>query len=425
MKAPSGELTARGHRGRILPALALLYVTQGIPLGLAAEYLPVVLRKSGYSLAQIAALSWLQLPWQLKILYAGVADRPSARAHARSILLGLQLSLACSVALYAAFDLRRGPMAWFVLTVLAALFAATQDLFVDALAVRVLRGDDRGFGNVAQVAGYRMGILIGGAGLLVVVGTLGAPTTVLVCASLIASAGVAAFVLRDEQVETEPEAARAERLALTPFLRHLAGRGAWPILAIACTFKLGLHIASVLIKPMVVDAHWTEREIGIAVVTTGTVCGLLGAGIGGLVHKKLSEPRALGFACLAQALACTPLIFAATLGVPRGLTIASIAMEHFASGVGTTVLFAALMSATRPANAGLHYTILTSCNAFTIGLGAQLGGFLGHRLGFSATFGVAAVVSAAPIVLLPRWRSAVEASRGRVSTLARRTDVLS
>ena len=63
------------------------------------------------------------------------------------------------------------------------------------------------------------------------------------------------------------------------------------------------------------------------------------------------------------------------------LTTIAISIEHFGSGLGTTVLFAALMSATRPADAGLHYTILTSANAMAIGVGGLVGGLIADRAG--------------------------------------------
>jgi MFS transporter, PAT family, beta-lactamase induction signal transducer AmpG len=396
-------------RNRVLGALSLLYATQGIPFGLAAEYLPVVLRQSGASLAMIAAVGWLQLPWQLKILWAGAADRPSARTHARTILLVLQLTLALVVASYAIAPFRSARTMWFAITALAALFAATQDVFVDATAVRVLRPEDRGIGNVAQVAGYRMGILIGGAGLLIVMSDLGERPALLLCASLIAVAGAAAFALREEHERADGEAQHA-RLAARAMIAHVLGRNTWPVIALASTYKLGLHVASILIKPMVVDAKWTTREIGVAVVTAGTVSALVGAGAGGVLHKKLGDARGLFVAGAIQAAACLPLIAAATLHAPRPLTIAAIAAEHFASGIGTTVLFAALMAATRPANAGLHYTVLTSANALSIGLGGVVGGKLGDRLGYPTTYALAAILCLAPLWLLSRWKTAVTAS---------------
>jgi predicted MFS family arabinose efflux permease len=126
-----------------------------------------------------------------------------------------------------------------------------------------------------------------------------------------------------------------------------------------------------------------------------------------LVHEK----RALFVALFFQALACAPLALVDAMHAPLGLTTAAFALEHFASGLGTTVLFAALMTATRPANAGLHYTVLTSANALAIGVGGMLGGVCADLAGKRFTFVLATIVCLLPGVLLTRWDEAVRASR--------------
>jgi predicted MFS family arabinose efflux permease len=161
---------------------------------------------------------------------------------------------------------------------------------------------------------------------------------------------------------------------------------------------------------MCVDAGWTPVQIGWAVVTVGTVCALVGAAAGGVLHRAVGEPTALAASGILQATVCVPLVIASRLGAPHGLTTFAIALEHFTTGVGTTVLFAALMSATRPSNAGLHYTVLTSANAVAIGLGSTLGGVLADRIGTTATFALAGVVCLAPLPLVGRWREAARAS---------------
>ena len=177
----------------VLVALAFLYTAQGIPFGFATEYLPVVLREQGYSYAGIAALSWLQLPWQLKVLWAKAADSPRLRPRTRGLILALQMALTACVAGFAIRPLAQAAGLWFALTAIAAALAATQDVFVDAFAVRVLQPSERGFGNTAQVAGYRLGMLIGGAALLLLVERLGERVTLLGCAGLVALASFGAF----------------------------------------------------------------------------------------------------------------------------------------------------------------------------------------------------------------------------------------
>jgi MFS transporter, PAT family, beta-lactamase induction signal transducer AmpG len=407
--APEGS-TDRSLRPGILVALSCLYLAQGIPFGFATEYLPVVLREQHYSYSAIAALSWLQLPWQLKIFWAKAADHPRLRARTRVVILAMQLALTAVVALFAARPLREAPVYWFVLTAIAAAIAATQDVFVDAFAVRVLRPDERGFGNSAQVAGYRAGMLIGGAALLTFVDRLGEGTTLIVCAGFVVAASLGAFASSEDA-----NVARAETPAtptpIVPFIARLFRREAVAVIVIAATYKLGLHMASSLLKPMTVDYHWTKEQIGVAVVTFGTGGALVGSVAGGVLHRLMKEKRALVLAGIFQALVCLPLVVVDRLHAPLGLTTAVFAFEHFASGLGTTVLFAALMSATRPADAGLHYTVLTSANALAIGIGGLLGGAIADWQGKSATFVVAAVVSALPLVLLRRWNESAVASR--------------
>lgn len=398
-------------RSGILVALSCLYLAQGIPFGFATEYLPVVLREQHYSYSAIAALAWLQLPWQLKIFWAKAADHPRLRARTRFVILAMQLALTLVVAAFAARPLREAPVYWFVLTAVAAAIAATQDVFVDAFAVRVLRPAERGFGNSAQVAGYRAGMLIGGAALLTFVETIGEGTTLMICAGFVLVASVGAFVSSEEAIAREPTAEPAKPTPIVPFVARLFRREAVAVILLAATYKLGLHMASSLLKPMAVDYHWTKQQIGIAVVTFGTGGALVGSLAGGAVHRLLKEKRALLVAGVLQAFVCLPLILVDRLHAPLGLTTAVFAFEHFASGLGTTVLFAALMSATRPADAGLHYTVLTSANALAIGIGGLLGAGIADSFGKSTTFAIAAVVSAGPLVLLRRWNEAVDASR--------------
>jgi PAT family beta-lactamase induction signal transducer AmpG len=414
---PTDERAPGRSTGPVVVALAFLYTAQGIPFGFATEYLPVVLREQGYSYAGIAALSWLQLPWQLKVLWAKAADSPRLRPHTRGLILALQMALTACVAGFAVSPLREAAGLWFTLTATAAALAATQDVFVDAFAVRVLRPSERGLGNTAQVAGYRLGMLIGGAALLLLVGRLGERTTLLGCAALVGLASVGAFAgsaeaKTDASAEAEANAdARAARpSSVRGLIRHMVAREARPVIVIALTFKLGLHMASSLLKPMAKDFGWSKERIGWAVVSVGSVGALMGAALGGVLHRKLGERRALMVAVVAQTLVCLPLIAVERLHAPLELTTFAIWLEHFGSGFGTTILFAALMSATRPADAGLHYTVLTSANAVAIGVGGLVGGVIADGAGLLVAFVAAAVVSALPALALRRWGNAVSAS---------------
>lgn len=397
------------RRAEVVAALSLLYAAQGIPFGFAAEFLPVVLREGGASRTLIAVTGWLQAPWQLKILWSPLADRPAVRARSREILLTLQMVLAAVMALHAVFA---GPppvlAGWFALTFLAALVAATQDIFVDAFAVRTLGEKDRGYGNAAQVAGYRVGMVVGGGGMLVLSRSLGPRGTLLACAGLIAAVSLGAFALRGEPAgevarDAEREHAPARGVGSSLALLRDLVRAAWPVTAVALTYKLGVHAASGILKPLLVDHGWDRAAIGHAVVTFGAAASVLGSLLGAQMHRAWGERAAMISAAVLQCAAVLALIAVERAHAPRALSTALIALEHLASGAGTTALFAGLMTATRRDRAALHYTALTSLNVVGIFAGSILGAALADLFGVSATFVVSAALCLAPLPLLRRW----------------------
>lgn len=398
------------QRRTTLLALAALYVAQGVPFGFATDYLPVVLRKASYSMVAIAATAWLQLPWQLKVVWASAADRPWARQRTPIILLVAQLALGVVVCGYAIARFEDAPLLWFALTAAAALVASTQDVFTDATAVRALGPADRGLGNTAQVAGYRLGMLFGGAWLLLLVGKIGNAAAFLSCGAIVASSALAGYVLKGDQ-EGAPPSSRGEA-SFAAVVRALLGARSWPVLALAFLFKVGIHVATIPMKAMPVDAKWTDKQIALSVVFVGISSALVGAAFGGYAHGRIPERRALALSAVFQALVCAPLLIALETGVRFGWTSVAIATENFASGFGTTVLFAALMSATRRSDAGLHYTLLTGANALGLGAGGMIGGAIADHFGKGFAFVVAAILCLVPLALIARWDEACAASAG-------------
>ena len=403
----------------VLGALALLYAAQGVPFGFAAEYLPVVLREAGLSRTAVAATGWLQLPWQLKFLWAGLADHRDVRPRARGFLLALQLTLAALMAAYALVGSPRAYVPWLALTAVAALVAATQDVFVDAFAVRTLTASERGWGNSAQVGGYRVGMILGGGAMLALSGLIGERPTLVACGAVIALLSVAAFALRDVAptsseapdalVESAPPP-RSHGAEVRALARHMTARAALPVAAVALTYKLGLHAASALIKPMLVDAGWSHEAIGGLAVSLGAAAAVIGSILGGALHRVLGERKALQVGAVLQGLAILPLVAASARGCPHGLTSAAVAVEHAASGLGTAVLFAALMSATQRERAALHYTVLTSLNALAIGVGGMGGAILGDLAGPRVAFLASAALCLAPWALFRAWEAHAKAS---------------
>src|SRR5262249_50304659 len=151
---------------------------------------PVLMRKQGASLPDISMASLLALPWALKFLWAPFVDRWgwAAFGRRRSWIVPLQLASVATAAALSLVDPRTGVSTLMAALLLTNLIAATQDIATDGLAVELLSEGERGFGNSVQVAGYRVGMILGGGALLWVFAHTGWSTTFLAMAGMLAVA---------------------------------------------------------------------------------------------------------------------------------------------------------------------------------------------------------------------------------------------
>ena len=175
------------RRGRLV-AFFLLYVTEGIPLGFTATAVATYMRTQGVGIAAIGTfVATLYLPWSFKwaagpfvdLIYSDRLGRRRAWIVACQALMALTLVAAMPIDFAANLWLFTGVI--FVHNV----FAAVQDVAIDALAVSVLPPEERGTANGLMFAGAYAGHPIGGAGVLFLAPVIGFGATFLFVAGAI------------------------------------------------------------------------------------------------------------------------------------------------------------------------------------------------------------------------------------------------
>ncbi|MFW6053568.1 MAG: MFS transporter, partial [Persicimonas sp.] len=193
---------SRSSRPQRFALLAVLYLSQGVPFGLFLQALPVILRERGVSLEAIGFSSLLALPWALKFLWAPFVDRrppgPLALPRRKGWLVPIQLVTAALFGFVAFFGLHDN-LVWLMgIVFVVNLLNATQDIATDGLAVDLLAVDERGAGNALQVGGYRVGMILGGAGVLVLIESCGWTIGLGVCAAILLAALIPLLVVRED-----------------------------------------------------------------------------------------------------------------------------------------------------------------------------------------------------------------------------------
>jgi MFS family permease len=338
---------------RKLTLLFVLYVCQGLPGGFLAVVLPVILREQGVDLATIGFASMLSLPWIAKVLWAPVADRwywPKV-GRRRSWLLPAQAGMLLVTLTFVHVSPDGGLMPVLVLFFVLNIFAATQDVAVDGLAVDLLDEDELGPGNGAQVAGFKVGNLLGGGVLLALSGVLGWAGDFWLMSGVIAVAMLMVVRTREPavgpNVDHETVGAVLRRLG-----RALRAQGVafWGLLFYA---KFGESLGGAMLKPLLVDAHWSRARIGLIDGTFGSIATILGALGAGWLVRTHGWRRVLGLGAAGQGLALLALAayvsgpisswgygalaaVEAAFGGAVGVGIFSLAMSHRDKAVGAS-----------------------------------------------------------------------------------------
>ncbi|XP_040469375.1 acetyl-coenzyme A transporter 1 isoform X3 [Falco naumanni] len=165
-----GARDCRAELGSIL-LLLVLYVLQGIPLGLAGS-VPLILQSRSASYTDQAFFSFVFWPFSLKLLWAPLVDAVYLRGFGRrkswlvptQYVLGVfMIYMSTQVDLLLGDGEGRGPdvVALTVTFFLFEFLAATQDIAVDGWALTMLSRENVGYAStcnsVGQTAGYFLG----------------------------------------------------------------------------------------------------------------------------------------------------------------------------------------------------------------------------------------------------------------------------
>lgn len=390
--------------------LLLLYLTQGLPHGFFGQALPTLLRQQGASLELIGLMSLISLPWVLKFFWAPFLDhyQPLARitggritGHIRKTWIisanacaALALIAISFVPLSTWLDQWVFPLALSLIVLM--MFVVTQDIATDALAVENIKPAERGMGNSLQVAGYRVGMVIGGGVLIGVFATLQWQGTLLVLAGLMLVGLIPLWFWQPAKVEVDKEA------VFKHWLGFFKTKGALFWLFLLFSYKVGDAFGSAMLRPHLVDIGVSLEEFAQLLGYWGTVAGLIGAVLGGVMIKFLSRFSALLLFLVFEAAAIAG--YGLIEKLDWDLIYTLVAIEHVTGGMATVALFTVMMDRCREASAGSDYALQSCLVVMATLIATSTAGFSAAALGYSNHYWLAAIICllGAVIVMMNR-----------------------
>lgn len=400
------EKTAHAADGRkLLAMIGCLYLVQGLPVGLAFQAYPVLLRDGGASLDLISMVPLASLPWVFKFFWASmVENRWTPRlGRRRSWIVPMQTVLALSLAGMALlpFTADNAP-ALLALVAVASLVSATQDIATDGLASERLHGTGLAHINTFQVAGFMMGMLAGGPGAMVGIGAVGHEATLLGLALMVLLCGVPVAVWREPD---PPQGQTPERASLRAFFRRA---GALPLLALGMCATMGGAVSFGVAKLFLIDAGWSVDAVGTLSGTGNTLMIVAGCGIAGVTVVRFGPLRTLvlgGILVGASSLAWSALALDPRLAVQAavwGLATAS----GLGIGICTVASYTLLMRfAQQGPQPGTDYSVFQGLQTLGEILVMAATTALAARVGYAVALSVGLVIALALIVMIFRMRA--------------------
>ena len=157
--------------------MLLLGFSSGLPILLVFSTLSVWLVKAGVSRSTITMFSWAALAYSFNFIRSPIIDRLrlpfSSYGHRKSWLLVSQLMVIFSLIFISYTDPAKTLIFTAIGSVLIAFSSASQDIIIDAYRIESAPQKMQGALSSMYIAGYRIAMLVAGAGSLLLASYLG------------------------------------------------------------------------------------------------------------------------------------------------------------------------------------------------------------------------------------------------------------
>lgn len=380
--------------------LASLYVVQSVPLSFFKNGFQLFLKDQQIDYSSISrVIGILLLPWVIKFLWAPLVDRwtNGQLPKIKYAILLFQIIGAALLGFLALFSVPQSLQAIVAVFFVFSLISATQDIFIDSMAVLTLPKNEHSLGNTFQIGGYYLGEILGGALILVIFDHFGWNWAMLAFMLFYLLPFIPLLFYKTPQEQQPPPQPKKEKGPIINYLK-LPGMGIW--LLVMMVYMGNQILSRTLLPSLFADIGYSKTDIASIISIWGNSASVLAAIIGGVLINKWGRKNSLvGFGIL-KVLTLLG-FFLIKGGVAHNTVIAVVMINDFVSGLATVTLYTIMMDKARLSSPGTDFTIQQSVNQFAVlffvFISGQLVGMQGGNFGL--LFSIACFVGIAGVLL--------------------------
>jgi len=388
-----GEALRVYTRPQVITMLFLGFAA-GLPLLLVFSTLTAWLRDMEISRSTIGFFGWVGITYSIKVFWAPVVDRlqlpflTKKLGQRRSWILLGQLGVIIGLMAMVASEpmVLSGSLVGIALcSVLVAFSSSTQDIAIDAFRIESAIDEYQGAMSASYIFGYRIAMLVAGAGAFYLADWSCWGTAYAVMAALMLVGVTTVLMVREPEhkvlantigLDTElkhrlhaDEPGYWYRLeawfvgaVVAPFVEFFQRNGSWVfmILAFIGLFRLSDITMGIMANPFYLDLGFSKTDIANIGKVFGFFMTLAGSFLGGLfvVRYGIYRPLIAG----AVMVALTNLLFVQLANIGADLTWLAVVIsgDNLSGGFSNAVFIAYLSSMTNRAYTATQYALFSS-----------------------------------------------------------------
>lgn len=351
---------------KMLRMLALGF-SSGFPLLLLFGTLSLWLKDAGLSLTLIGIFSLVKIPYSFKWLWSPIIDSVKlplfwrlGRRRGWALFLQLLLMVSIFAMSFCNPDTQPYYLAGFAL--LTAFVSASQDIVIDAYRIESFSDKEQGAGVSVYVLGYRFGLIVSGAGALLLATFLSWNEVYGVMALCSIVGMVAILVSKEPQgVDDFPKIKNFFKDSVAkPLADFIARPNWWLILLFIMLYKLSDAYMGPMMMPFYDDMGFSKIEIASISKLYGMIATIIGGLLGGYLVLKIGILKSLILCGILQGLSNLIFLIQAHLGHNVDFLILTISIENLSGGMATTAFVAYISALCNKQYTATQYALLTS-----------------------------------------------------------------
>lgn len=403
-------------RSRKILLLLFLGFASGLPLALTAGTLQAWLAAEQVGIVAIGWFALVGQPYTYKFLWAPFMDRYALPflGRRRGWLLVTQVALAAAIAFMG--TLKPTDSAWLLggVAVLVAFLSASQDIVFDALRTDWLERDERGAGAAVSVLGYRIAMLVSGAGALILADQwLGWQGAYWLMAALMGVGMVATWFAVEPDVEGGAPTT-LDAAVLQPFREFFSRDAAVLMLVLVVLYKFGDAFAGSFTTTFLLRGPgFSLTEVGAFNKGFGLLATIVGGLAGGVMMIRMRLFPALLVFGILQAVTNLGFMLLAISGKDYTLMVIVVGLENLCGGMGTIAYVALLMALCDRRFSATQYALLSALSAVGRVYVGPSAGYMIAALGWTQFFLATFVIALPGLALLVWMRPRIDALDAR------------